>query len=345
MTITFDIEQKNLLRDIQRHLAVMCADGFRKSVLSLFSHKSARSGIYIYGDVGRGKTTLVRHVFDQVHVTKQRYHCDTFFAELHRALQSQDIDSLAHNIQHKYRMIWIDELQIYDVATAMLLRRLIPALVELHVIVLMTGNIAPDDFYKGGLNREQFSDFISYFCRHFHCLALDGALDYRLQQKASQDNTSAEKLCHFWLASPAATVAMENIFNAFAVESIAQNGIPTKMPPSPFTLQLKHRTWVLAKTHAKAAFIDFSSLAQTSCAFDDYRALVQEFPTIFVTDVPIFNHTNRDACRRFMAFIDIMYDGGAELYMSAHRAPAELYQDSGQKLPFARTASRLAEIL
>ena len=151
MDINFDAQQQNVLREIQRNLALMCADGTRKSVLSLFARKSARSGLYIYGDVGRGKTTLVGHVFDQLHIAKQRYHCDTFFAKLHRTLQTKSIDELADDIHHKYRVIWIDELQIYDIATAMLLRRLIPALIEHHVIVLMTGNIAPNDFYKNGL--------------------------------------------------------------------------------------------------------------------------------------------------------------------------------------------------
>ena len=335
MDINFDAQQQNVLREIQRNLALMCADGTRKSVLSLFARKSARSGLYIYGDVGRGKTRLVGHVFDQLHIAKQRYHCDTFFAKLHRTLQTKSIDELADDIHHKYRVIWIDELQIYDIATAMLLRRLIPALIEHHVIVLMTGNIAPNDFYKNGLNREQFIDFIPYFREHFYCLPLDGAVDYRLQPKVSQKNTRAEKKVHFWLAAPAATETMESVFESYA---------PTTKP-TPFTLQLNHRTWELAKTNSLAVFIDFASLGETACAFDDYRKLVKAFSTVFVTDVPVFDSTNRDACRRFMAFIDIVYDSGAELYMSAFAAPHALHQDPDNKLPFARTASRLGEML
>lgn len=337
MNINFDTQQKNVLREIQRNLALMCVDNARKSVLSLFANKNTHSGIYLYGDVGRGKTTLIKHIFDQLHITKQRYHCDTFFAELHRALQSKDIDALAGDIRHQFRVIWIDELQIYDIATAMLLRRLIPALIAHHVIVLMTGNIAPDDFYKDGLNREQFADFIPYFQEHFYCLPLDGAVDYRLQPKSMQTSAPSKQAPHFWLASPAATHAMESVF-----ESYAQRTPPT---PTPFTLQLNHRTWTLNQTHQFAVFIDFASLAECDHAFDDYRKLVKAFPTIFVTDVPTFNRTNRDACRRFMAFIDIVYDSGVELYMSAFASPHELYQDPESKLPFARTASRLGDML
>ena len=144
-----------------------------------------------------------------------------------------------------------------------------------------------------------------------------------------------EKKTHFWLASPAATTAMESAFESRAPAT----------KPAPFTLQLNHRTWELDKTHHSGAFIDFSLLAETAYAFDDYRKLVKAFPSIFVTNVPIFDSANRDACRRFMAFIDIVYDSGAELCMSAYAFPHELYQDPDNKLPFARTASRLGEML
>jgi len=365
MQFTFNTNQQRLLDAIQRHLALMCVDGTRRSITSLFKPRPIQNGIYLYGDVGRGKTTLMGHIYDHVPVRKKRVHCDTFFAELHRALQSNDLDSLMLDISHSYRVIWIDELQIYDIATAMLLRRLIPALIKRRVIILMTGNVAPGDFYKNGLNHEQFKDFIPYFNTHFYCLPLKGPIDYRTQARiSSSDNVhtnkrSQDKKTHFWLASAAATIEMKEVFES----------LDPATKPSPFTMQFNHRTWVLSATHSSAAFIDFSALAETTCAFDDYRTLVQTFSTIFVTDVPIFNETNRDPCRRFMAFIDIAYECGAELYISAHAAPDALYQDpenkpwgtlgkdqdkkqegnsvidSGQKLHFARTASRLTEIL
>jgi cell division protein ZapE len=281
----------------------------------------------------------VRHVFDQLSVTKQRYHFDTFCGQLHHMLLTKTIDQIAHDIHHQYRVIWIDELQIYDIATAMLLRKLIPALVEHHVIILMTGNIKPDDFYKAGLNYDQFADFIPYFINHFHCFSLDGGIDYRLLPKKSNSDHSPHRSQHFWLSSPESDTEMNAVFQSLAPQL---NPIPQ---PTSFELQLNQRTWLLHKTLGPAVFIDFQTLAFDDRAFDDYRTLVQTFPVVFLTDVPIFDHTNRDACRRFMAFIDILYDGGAELYLSAATLPADLYQDKSARLPFARTASRLAEII
>ena len=334
MTFVFDDEQQNLLREIHRHRELICDGSTREAVLSLLRPFSHRAGLYVYGPVGRGKTTLMQHVYDEIQSTKQRYHCDTFLAELHRALQTNSIELLVRDIRKKGHVLWIDELQIYDIATAMLLRKLIPALIKQHVIILMTGNVSPEDFYKGGLNREQFKDFIPYFLEHFYCFPLDGTVDYRLQSKPEHIPNNARNT-HFWLSSPSTTAAMEAVFTTLARNQAS----------APFILELSHREWILAKTVPSLVFIDFSLLAECDHAFDDYRTLVQAFPIIFVTDVPIFDQTNRDACRRFMAFIDIVYDNGAELYMSAHASPAELYQDPGNTLPFGRTASRLGEMM
>lgn len=334
MNHIFDNEQQNLLREIQQHLTSICTNNTRKFIFSGLTKRTMRNGIYVYGEVGRGKTTLIGHVFSQLDLTKNRYHCDTFFAKLHRTLQTKSIDQVAREIHHKYRIIWIDELQIYDIATAMLLRRLIPTLIKQHVIILMTGNVAPEDFYKNGLNREQFIDFIPYFCEHFYCLPLNGDRDYRLHPNHNQHDDHIKKQPHFWRASLQTTKVITSLFQSMS-----------SFPPTPFTLELNHRQWQIAQTCGSAAFFNFSELAEDDRAFDDYRKLIKKFPTIFITNVPIFDRTNKDACRRFMAFIDIAYDCSANLFISAFAAPHELYQDPDHTLPFARTASRLGEIL
>jgi predicted ATPase len=187
-------------------------------------------------------------------------------------------------------------------------------------------------------------------------------VDYRLiAGEAKSAAPTHEPLPHsapkrFWLVSPKLDATATVDADKVDADKVEADKIQTEMAdafqrcapnirPTAFTLNLNQRDWVLDKTLPSAVYIDFSALAEADHAFDDYRALVQTFPIVFLTHVPRFDAANRDACRRFMAFIDILYDGGGELYMAAQSVPADLYQDASCKLPFARTASRLAELL
>lgn len=337
MTFVFDLSQQHVYEQIRSEVMHVCEMSLLKRALRAFNIKNKQSGIYLHGPVGGGKTTLMRKIYQQITLSKQECHFDTFFAELHLKLKEHDIDTLAKEIRKKSRVLWIDELQIYDVATAMLLLRLVPALMKQKIIVLITGNVAPIDFYKGGLNRDQFEKFIPYFISHFLCLSLDEGIDYRLLPKINDSAHIRDRSVdsRFFLHSDKTLSVIEDLFRSISPDDdiIA------------FDLPLNSRNWILKKTLKCAVLISFDELATGNRAFDDYRRLVQMFRVIFVTNVPIFNDKNRDACRRFMAFIDIIYAEGCQFYMSAEAEISKLYQDKANFLPFERSSSRLAELL
>jgi protein AFG1 len=93
-------------------------------------------GLYLYGDVGSGKTMLMDLFYDTLpsNVTsKTRIHFHNFMQDVHKRLHAMkmkygnDLDAVpfvAADIAEKGNVLCFDEFQCTDVADAMILRRL-----------------------------------------------------------------------------------------------------------------------------------------------------------------------------------------------------------------------------
>ena len=80
----------------------------------------------------------------------------------------------------------------------MILGRLFAKLFELGTVVVATSNVAPDDLYKGGLNRALFLPFIEQIADHMEVVRLDARTDFRLEKLAG---------VKMWLVPPDAAAA------------------------------------------------------------------------------------------------------------------------------------------
>ena len=155
-------------------------------------------GLYVHGEVGRGKTMLMDMFFQQSPVEhKRRAHFHEFMAEVHERIHGfrQDIargeiadgDVIALTAASIFDQAWLlcfDEFHVTDIADAMILGRLFAKLFELGTVVVATSNVAPDDLYKGGLNRALFLPFIAQISDHMDVLRLDARTDFRLEKLA-----------------------------------------------------------------------------------------------------------------------------------------------------------------
>ena len=155
-------------------------------------------GLYVHGEVGRGKTMLMDMFFQQSPVEhKRRAHFHEFMAEVHERIHGfrQDIargeiadgDVIALTATSIFDQAWLlcfDEFHVTDIADAMILGRLFAKLFELGTVVVATSNVAPDDLYKGGLNRALFLPFIAQISDHMDVLRLDARTDFRLEKLA-----------------------------------------------------------------------------------------------------------------------------------------------------------------
>src|SRR3982750_3424947 len=153
-------------------------------------------GLYVHGDVGRGKTMLMDLFFQHCPVAhKRRAHFHEFMADVHERIygfrqsiargELVDADVIGLTAQSIFDEAWLlcfDEFPVPDIADAMILGRLFTRLFDLGTTVVVTSNVAPEDLYKGGLNRALFLPFIAQISDHMDVLRLDARTDFRLEK-------------------------------------------------------------------------------------------------------------------------------------------------------------------
>src|SRR2546428_5633122 len=164
----------------------------------LFGAREAEpiKGLYIFGDVGRGKTMLMDLSFAASPVVrKRRVHFHEFMAEVHERIyglrqkaklgevSGEDRIALAAAaIAQETWLLCFDEFHVTDIGDAMILGRLFKHLFELGVVVVATSNVPPSELYKDGLNRALFLPFIALIEEHMQVIELDARTDFRLEK-------------------------------------------------------------------------------------------------------------------------------------------------------------------
>jgi cell division protein ZapE len=295
-------------------------------------------GIYMYGDVGRGKSMLMDLFFETAPVEKKRrVHFHSFMLEVHafihewRQAQNKKGDDplvpLAEKIASEAWLLCFDEFQVTDVADAMLLGRLFELLFDHGVVVIATSNRIPEDLYKDGLNRDLFLPFIDLIKEQLDILHLSGGTDYRL------DRLSKSKV-YFCPIGPEADQLMLETF-----ELLIEGSEPERA-----TLTNKGRDIEIQTCARGVARMSFEELCARPLGASDYLMLTENFHTLLLDNVPKLGPHNRNEAKRFVTLVDVLYEAHANLVMSADVEAEKLYEEGHGHFEFARTVSRLMEM-
>ncbi len=289
-------------------------------------------GVYLWGDVGRGKSFLMDCFFSALPLQrKTRLHFHEFMREVHRELTemagtSDPLEHLGKSIARRFRLICLDEFHVADITDALILHRLLEALFANRVSIVTTSNFPPDGLYPNGLHRERILPAIELLKDKLEVVNVDGSVDYR------QSTLLDVELYHTPLG-PEADAAMNEAFDRLAE---ARDDDPL--------LRIEHRTIRARRRAGGVVWFDFRELCGGPRSQNDYLELATQFHALLLSGVPQMSPRLASEARRFTWLIDVLYDRRVKLIMSAAVEPEALYTEGPLVHEFPRTVSRLREM-
>ncbi len=307
-----------------------------KGIFALFQRPAPPpQGLYIHGDVGRGKSMLMDLFFNSAPVMpKRRVHFHAFMEEVHDRIhkwrsenKGDPIDPLAEKMAQEAVLLCFDEFHVTNIADAMILGRLFSALWQQGIIIVATSNWPPQDLYKDGLQRDRFLPFIDLLLQNMRIFHLQSVHDYRLQRYQNIQT-------YYTPCGPKAAAALNKAFadltdNAKGRrEEIGHHG----------------RKIIIPRAAQGVAFCEFRNLCSQSLGATDYLALARNYHTVIISGIPRFSETREDEARRFMTLIDVLYEAHVNLIVSAEAPALELAPPQRLVFEFQRTISRLMEM-
>ena len=292
-------------------------------------------GLYIWGNVGRGKSMLMDLFFEAAPIAqKRRIHFHSFMQEVHarmhqlRQEKHDPVIELVNQIAAETRLLCFDELQATDVADATLLYRLFSGLFNAGVTIVSTSNHPPASLYSGGVQRERFAKFIALIESHMQVMALSSATDYRHEQIKSLQRV------YF---SPLGKDA--DAFIAGVISHLCDGQKPTHG-----TLSVQGRITNFRLYNESIGYFTFHELCEKALGAADYIALAKRLDTVILVDIPQLTPEKRNEAKRFVTLVDILYENKTTLICTAATPPDQLYADGDGAFEFKRTVSRLVEM-
>ncbi|UGQ44901.1 cell division protein ZapE [Massilia endophytica] len=289
-------------------------------------------GVYMWGGVGRGKSFLMDAFYSVVPVVrKTRLHFHEFMRAVHIQLDelmgvADPLDEVARRIAKKYRLICFDEFHVSDVADAMILYNLMRALYDNGVSFIMTSNYEPSTLYPDGLHRDRILPTIALLKEKMDVLNVDAGVDYR--------GRALEQVQAYYTPLNAATdQALRDAFTRVAETSDEDRHI-----------HIEGREIAALRRAGTTVWFDFATLCGGPRSQNDYLEIASRFHTVILSGIPMMSAGMASEARRFTWLIDVFYDQGVKLIMSAEVPPEELYTSGMLANEFHRTVSRIVEM-
>ena len=343
-----DLKRSNFKADIsQQHAVELTNNLFEKLVKAnqlgrdaaglwdrLFKKKPDYiNGLYFWGGTGRGKTYLIDCFYECLPFKeKHRIHFHHFMMDVHEQLRAlpkstDPLITIAENFSNQYQVLCLDEFHIHDIADAMLMVGLLKMLVNKGVTIVASSNIAIKDLYKNGLQRERFIEVIKLLEQVTIEYDLGDSIDYRF-------NALEKSTIYFVGLNNETTNKLTECF---------ENIIPTKAKHNR-QIEINNRMLDYIAEADDVIWFDYSEICESARSAHDYIEIAQIYTSVVVSNIPVMNEGYDSAAKRFIHFIDALYDHNVKFICSAEAEPDKLYVGKRLAFAFDRTISRLTEM-
>ncbi len=313
----------------------------KNKITQKFEAKCRLRGLYLYGNVGRGKSMLMRDFFNKFPDENKLYiHFNSFMQKIHRELhkvrqnepsnKDELIEIITKNIVQDIKLLCLDEFQVDDVTDALILRRIFSYIFSKNIIVVFTSNKRPENLYLDGLQRELFLKFINEVLKkNCQIYNLDSEIDYR------------EKFLHKVRKHYFYPINQENqdyLLNIMQHLSHEKEFYQDK-------IKVLGRELVIQKSYENIAVFDFKELCVENLGVADYQEICKKYHIIFLLNIPKLTKEDRNEAKRFILLIDEIYENKNILLALSDVKIEEIYQEGKDSKIFKRTVSRLKEII
>lgn len=293
----------------------------------------AVGGLYLWGGTGRGKTYLVDSFYDCLpFAEKHRVHFHRFMLDIHRRLRElprspNPLRVIADDIAGQIRLLCLDEFHVTDIADAMLLGGLLKALFDNGLTLVATSNIPIQDLYKNGLQRDRFLFAIELLQQFTTEVDLEQGTDYRFRI------LDASQVYYVVSGSEGEKIIAERM----------QQLAPDRLKHDR-QLEINNRLITYRALADDVVWFDFAALCDTPRSANDYIQIAQQFHTVCVSNIFQMHEAHDSVAKRFVHFIDALYDHNVKLIAAGEVTPAQLYQGKRVAFGFDRAVSRLSEM-